>query len=435
VPASKKKQRGKEPPPETNILGRVVYPSATKETVHPTETRNPGNVARDEHPSESPPSAFRRSLFEQVEKQPQNATLWTLLGWSSADAREAATYFRRALAIDPENPVACDGLEWALAESGWVDGLVEIPEYLPPKTKVPETNLSAVQIQSARAALRRASTHPVTRPRFGIRDFRWRTISRFYQIPILRNLSIAVAYLLLISAAEVVTVLVNATIGMIFHAFIMIGLIIHGSIIQQGPFRRYLVILAIAPLIRVLSLSLPLAALGVPVMYRYMIVGVPILMAAFFAARGVGLAANRLYFTWKGWPIQLLFSLSGLALGYFEYLILHPQALVPTAGWFDIGMGMFILFVFTGFLEEFIFRGLLQVTGIQLFGKTAIWIISILFGILHIGYYSIFDVVFAASVGLFFGYFALKTHSLLGISLAHGVTNITLYILLPLVLR
>jgi hypothetical protein len=265
-----------------------------------------------------------------------------------------------------------------------------------------------------------------------VRDFRWRTLFRFYQIPLFRNLGIAVAYLLLISAAEVITVLVDPIFGVISHALIMLALIVQGSVIQQGPFRRYLVVLALAPLIRLLSMSIPWSAIQVPGMYRYMIVGIPILIASFFAARGVGLSVNRLYLTWKGWPGQLLFSLVGLLLGSFEYIILRPEALVPSSRWTDILMGAFILFVFTGFLEEFIFRSLLQVTGIQLFGTTAIWIVSILFGILHIGYFSAFDVIFASAVGLMFGYFALKTRSLLGISIAHGFTNVTLFIIIPL---
>ncbi|MBN2387854.1 MAG: CPBP family intramembrane metalloprotease [Anaerolineales bacterium] len=394
---------------------------------------------------------LRRSLFEQVEKQPGNPRLWILLGWSADDAHSAATYFRRALAIDPEHPVARDGLKWAQAEIGPGEAPPRDPRETPGADQTggnqsdPAALAAAVnEVQAASkplthsqdlapTALRAANTIPGSRSK--ARGFRWRTLSQFYQIPFLRNLSIAILYLFLISAAEAVTVLVNPILGIIFHAGIMIALLVQGSILQRGPFRRYLVMLSLAPLIRVLSLSLPLGMFDFPVMYRYMIVGVPILLAAFFAARSVGLTANRLYLTWKRWPLQLLFSLVGFVLGFVEYIILRPNALVPSGSWFDIAMGIFILFIFTGFLEEFIFRSLLQVTGIQLLGGLAIWVISILFGILHIGYYSAFDVIFASLVGLFFGYYALKTRSILGVSLAHGITNITLYILMPLVLH
>ena len=418
------------PAPETTLLGKVTYPGQTAAA----------NVAAvPEPPREAEPQFLRGSLFAQVDKNPQNATAWILLGWSSADARYAAAYFQKALEAEPENPVAKDGLEWARSEMG--EAAFEQVEFVSAAPAVPVA--PAAEFEAA-LALEPAAAPAMAVPESaavpaGIaprrRDFRWRTISRFYQIPFFRNLSIALAYLLLICAAEFITVLVNPTAGVIAHASIMVALLVQGSVIQQGPFRRYLIILALAPLIRLLSMSLPMLTFSYPVMYRYMIVGIPILLAAFFAARSVGLSVNRLYFTWKGWPLQILFSLCGLALGTCEYYILHPTLLVPSAGWFDIGMGVFILIVFTGFLEEFIFRSLLQVSGIQLFGTSAIWMISILFGVLHIGYYSAFDVFFAGSVGLMFGYFALRTRSLLGISLAHGLTNITLYIILPLVLH
>jgi membrane protease YdiL (CAAX protease family) len=430
VPFKKHPPEDKQTPPDTVILGRVAYPSGPKDLATaspPGEVAQPPvRVSPGALPSEPPPHALRRSLFNQVERQPQNPTPLILLGWSAADARSAAIYFQRALTLDPSNPVARDGLDWALSELSPADAALIL---------APAPPAEADTLGITQPAVRAPAIVPVRTPRWRDRDFRWRTLSRFYYIPFFRNLAIAIIYLLLISTAEIVTVLVDPAAGIIFHATIMIGLIIHGSILQQGPFRRYLIILALAPLIRLLSLSLPLAMFDIPIMYRYVIVGVPLFLAVYFSARSVGLTANRLYFTWKGWPSQLLFSLIGLILGVCEYFILHPPALVPSASWFNIAMGVFILFVFTGFLEELIFRSLLQVTGVQLFGGTAIWIISILFGILHIGYFSTFDVVFAASVGLFFGYFALKTRSILGVSLAHGITNVTLYIILPLVLH
>ena len=447
MPSLKHRHVKKESLPETTILNRVTFPPSQKENpgiLPPGKAAGtPEKTFAVDIPLESPPHTLRQSLLNQVDKQPQNPTLWILLGWSSADAQNAVIYFQRALELEPENPVARDGLDWAISEIGPVEaGLVEapaipgeIPGVVPVETKIPELAGRVARRKAPVPAIEGAVSVPTRKPGLKVRDFRWRTVSRFYHIPFFRNLSIAIIYLLLISAAEVVTVLVDPAAGIIFHATIMIGLIIHGTILQQGPFRRYLVILALAPLIRLLSLSLPLAMFDIPTMYRYMIVGIPLLMAIYFSARSVGLTANRLYFTWKGWPFQLLFGLVGLILGTTEYFILLPQALVPSTGWFDISMGVFILFVFTGFLEELIFRSLLQVTGVQLFGRTALWIISILFGILHIGYYSIFDVVFATTVGLLFGYFALKTRSLLGVSLAHGITNVTLYIILPLVMR
>jgi len=454
VPSSKPPHLNKPSTPETTLLDRVAYPPAQKETpaaaapgeetrTQAEEAGSSGQFFPEDIHREPQPDAFHQSLIQQVKKQPRNPTLWILLGWSSADARRAAEYFQHAVDLDPENLLARECLGWAsseigpaIAESMATPGTPdEISEEAPAEAHVQKSAQPVAQAESSAAAVQGITAFPTRPPPKNIQDFRWRTLSRFYYIPFLRNLIIALVYLILICAAEGITVLFNPTLGVIFHSVIMIALIVHGSIIQQGPFRRFLIMLALAPLIRLMSLSLPLSGFAIPTMYRYMIVGVPIMVAAYFAARSVGLTANRLYFTWKGWPIQLLFSLTGLILGYCEYLILHPAELVPSTGWFDIAMGVFILLIFTGFLEELIFRSLLQVTGIQVFGGIAIGIISILFGILHIGYFSAVDVIFAAAVGLFFGIFALRTRSLLGISLAHGIINITLYIILPMILH
>ena len=59
--------------------------------------------------------------------------------------------------------------------------------------------------------------------------------------------------------------------------------------------------------------------------------------------------------------------------------------------------------------------------------------VSILFAVLHIGYLSILDVVFVFIAGAWFGWVALKTGSILGPTLSHGVTNITLYLIAPFV--
>ena len=57
--------------------------------------------------------------------------------------------------------------------------------------------------------------------------------------------------------------------------------------------------------------------------------------------------------------------------------------------------------------------------------------VALLFGVLHIGYLSVLDVVFVMAVGLMFGYIVRWGGSILGVTLAHGLTNIMLFIVLP----
>ncbi len=209
-------------------------------------------------PLEPPAAPLRRSLLEEAGKQPGSATRWILLGWSSKDARTAAIYFQRALTIEPDNPVANDGLAWAvaeLAETGRLEPLTAIPAvpaHEPPSAPSAEGPLTQAPLDTAAASAQLApqlvpvpvTTGRVTPARIPIRrirDFRWHTITRFYQIPFFRNLAIALFYLVIISAAEIVTVMEDPLLGVIIHAVVMVALLVHGSIYQQGPFRRFLI--------------------------------------------------------------------------------------------------------------------------------------------------------------------------------------------------
>jgi NADH-quinone oxidoreductase subunit N len=62
--------------------------------------------------------------------------------------------------------------------------------------------------------------------------------------------------------------------------------------------------------------------------------------------------------------------------------------------------------------------------------------VALIFAALHIGYRSVVDVLFVLGVALFLGWVVYRTGSLLGATIAHGLTNIVLFLVMPfLVLR
>ncbi len=123
---------------------------------------------------------------------------------------------------------------------------------------------------------------------------------------------------------------------------------------------------------------------------------------------------------------------SGTLLGLVEYLILRPAPLVEDLSWQTALLPSFILLVTTGLVEEFIFRGVLQKTAVDLLGRWGIVYVSVIFAVMHIGFLSVLDIVFVMGAGLYFGYVVHKTGSILGVTLAHGATNIMLFIVCPL---
>jgi hypothetical protein len=69
---------------------------------------------------------------------------------------------------------------------------------------------------------------------------------------------IAILYLVALTVAEALTNLIEPRVGMVTHGVVLVALLLHASLGAQGAQRRFLLALTLAPLIRLLSLSLPL---------------------------------------------------------------------------------------------------------------------------------------------------------------------------------
>lgn len=237
------------------------------------------------------------------------------------------------------------------------------------------------------------------------------------------------AYLLLVTAAELVTSLVNAQAGQVILILLLGGLLLHGALGPRGPGSRLALGLTLAPLIRILSISLPLRSL--PQLAWYPVVAIPLLIGAWLVVRQLGLGRAELGLRRGNLALQLGLVSLGVLLGAGEYFILapRPQFIEPTA--LALGLAALNLLIFTGFSEELIFRGVLQSLGGPAIGRWALLYVSALFGVLHIGYLSVLDVVFVAGVGLLFAYLVRWTGSILGVTLIHGLTNTMLFLVMP----
>jgi len=236
-------------------------------------------------------------------------------------------------------------------------------------------------------------------------------------------------YLVTLAIAESVTTFYNPQLGLALHGILLVIIFLHASSSRVNAQQKFLFTLALAPLIRLLSLSMPLV--GYEFTYWYAIIGLPLLLSAYLVFRltgyklvNVGISACKL-------PLQFVIGLAGFGLGWIEYQILKPAPLVQNWRLGDIWIPILILLIFTGFLEEFIFRGLMQRASQDVLGKYGLYYISLLFAVLHIGYRSFFDFGFVLLVGLAFALIAKHTRSIWGVTLAHGLTNITLYIIVP----
>jgi membrane protease YdiL (CAAX protease family) len=242
-------------------------------------------------------------------------------------------------------------------------------------------------------------------------------------------LKVALGYLAAITAAELLTTLLEPRVGLVLHGTLLVVLLLHTAFVWEFAVRDLLLSLAFAPLIRLLSLSLPLV--NFPLVYWYFITSVPLFVT-------VVLTMRTLRFTWqevgvnlRALPLQLPITLVGLLFGYLEYHILQPKPLAKAFTWEQLWLPALILMFSTGFAEELIFRGVMQRAATEALDRFSILYVSAVFAVLHVGYKSVLDVAFVFGVALFFGYVVKKTGSILGVSLAHGLTNIVLFLVAP----
>jgi membrane protease YdiL (CAAX protease family) len=240
---------------------------------------------------------------------------------------------------------------------------------------------------------------------------------------------IVLAYIIAIAGAELLALFVGVLASLACHAILILLLLSHAIVAGQSPYRRILPVLALAPLLRILSLTIPLRE--VPEIYWYAMIGTPLLLAVMLAARLLDLSWSRMGFSRPAWRSQVLMLLSGLPLSIIAFLLAQPEPMMASFSWGEFAIGALILLVFTGFVEELIFRGLLQQVASEPFGRSSILVSTALFAIMYVGSLSPSYILFIALVGLLFGWHANRTGSLWGVVLAHGFLNIGMLLVWP----
>ena len=243
------------------------------------------------------------------------------------------------------------------------------------------------------------------------------------------EITIALVYFAAITSAELITALISPMSGIIIHATLLLFLLVHAFLMDKHPSHKLYLALSLAPLIRIVSLSMPLSQFGD--IQSYGIVAVPILVGIIVTVRILGYKPPDIGLTIYKLPLQLLVALSGLWLGLAEYGILKPEAPIPTLTGGEIFFSILIFIIATGFVEELAFRGVIQRAATEVLGGWG-WIYAgALFSVLHIAYLSPAHWYLTLTIGLLFSWIVKKTGSLLGVTLAHGIANATLYLGIP----
>lgn len=224
------------------------------------------------------------------------------------------------------------------------------------------------------------------------------------------------------------------------HSTLVFTLLAHASILKETDetMSRFLAVLSLVPLIRILSLALPFTPFTelqwLLLMSLPLVAGpVTLMLVLRLRPRDAHLRLGAL----RGLPLQGAVALSGLGLGVVEFFILEPEeAWIPALEVGTLVSAALILGLATGLAEELIFRGLLLSRAETVYGRLpALLLVSLLFAALHIGFVedwrTALDLPFVFGVGVYLGLVVQRTQNLSGVIVAHGLANVSLYLVLP----
>lgn len=186
-------------------------------------------------------------------------------------------------------------------------------------------------------------------------------------------------------------------------------------------------VLMLVPVMRITSLSIPPGLFER--MYLPLVAGFPVVLALLYVARNTGvktgLRTARL-------GLQVIVVFSGLFLGLLGYFALTPEPVVASVSAGALMTGSLIL-LFSGILEELVYRSFIQRYATRLYGgRVGVIYASLIFALMHISFRGPFEMVYILLVSLYFGYAYHKTGSVAGVGLSHGLINVVMYTSLPL---
>ena len=237
-------------------------------------------------------------------------------------------------------------------------------------------------------------------------------------------------YLLSFGIAEYLTYYVNNLGGLVLYFAILFSLIISSIIASDKNQGKLWLALGLVPLIRIVSLVMPLPEISQ--IYWYLFISIPTLIAVIAVMRALKYSPDDIGLNLTRPIPQALIALAGFFLGAVGYFLLKPEAL--TSG-LNLQMTLspaLVLLISTGFVEEMAFRGVMQ-RAANVLGSWDWIYISLIYAVLQTGHGSLLFGLFVFLVSLFFGWVVKKTGSIIGVSIAHGLFNIGLYLIFPYV--
>jgi len=217
----------------------------------------------------------------------------------------------------------------------------------------------------------------------------------------------------------------------IIYTLLLLVLSFSTAVTKNKEIRKVHQAFLLLPIFRLVNLSMPIFLKTD--LYSYIFIYAPLAMSIIIATAHKDFMFEKKRDIVKKIWIYFPFSIvAGLAFAEAEYLLIGSRALIPDLSQANL-LGFIIIMVFiVALIEEFIFRAILQTRLEEFFGPAGgIFLASLLFGAMHSGYGTLYEIPYTFLVGCFLGYSFYKTRSLTLVILIHGSINVFLFGIMP----
>lgn len=215
------------------------------------------------------------------------------------------------------------------------------------------------------------------------------------------------------------------------HIGVLVGFSLSNIIVKDLKVYRIYQALMLLPILRLVNLSMPV--FFDTTLYTFIFVYGPLLIPLAIIVINQRSSFEHVGITAKNLPAYTILSIPlGFLLGLGEYLTIRTGYLIPDLSIVNLLKLTFIMVFFVGLVEELIFRSILQTRLEEALGmKEGVLIAGLLFGLMHSGYGTFYEVLYTGFVGLFIGFAFYKTRSLPFVVVLHGLVNVFLFGVLP----
>ena len=234
-------------------------------------------------------------------------------------------------------------------------------------------------------------------------------------------------------AAEV-AVAYDAVLGVTCQGLVIVLVLNAATIRRPAPVGEAsradaaLLAIALVPLLRILSLTLPLGELRRSLWP--LLVGVPLLLAVVLALRTLGWRPARVGLRRGRWPHEVGIALTGVPLSLIAFGLTTGADDIDTTSLFGGAIAITAVLIGAAVIEELVFRGVLQQALTELAGRVGVLVAVAVYVSTYAS--SSFDAVLvAALLALVFATHRSQGGALWGVMVARGVTLIGALLLWP----